>query len=49
VYVIVMSIAFYFWFNEQERKQQEREALEDARLAAEQAQAQMAEQPLSTL
>ncbi|HEY7123236.1 MAG TPA: cytochrome c oxidase assembly protein [Ktedonobacterales bacterium] len=49
VYLIVMSIAFYFWFNEQERKQQEREALEDARLAAEQAQAQMAEQPLSPL
>lgn len=44
VYVIVMSAAFYFWLNEQERKQQEREAREDARLAAEQA--QMAESSL---
>jgi cytochrome c oxidase assembly factor CtaG len=44
VYVVVMSIAFYFWFNEQERKQREREALEDERLAAEQA--QMAESSL---
>lgn len=44
VYVMVMSAAFYFWLNEQERKQQEREAREDARLAAEQA--QMAESSL---
>jgi cytochrome c oxidase assembly factor CtaG len=44
VYVIVMSAAFYYWLNEQERKQQEREALEDARLAAEQA--GMVESPL---